>query len=162
MLKESARQEKAIDYDVVEIDAPAHPKNRLLLDYWRSNAGPDGVVRRSWVNPFDFRQILGGVFIVEPADDGADLFYRLVGSENEHRLNIKLTGRRFTECYGRRMASEQVAFHRRIFMAGRPAYLRGRLIGLNVEHASFEASYFPMKTDDGRDQMLGGFFDLSE
>jgi len=162
MLETDAASGTTVDCDVVEIAAPTHPKNRLLLDYWQSKAGPDGIVLRSDVNPFDFRRILGGVFIVEPTDDGRDMVYRLVGSENEQRLQLKYTGRRFSECYGERMTSEQVAFHRRIFVTGRPAFLRGRLIGVDLDHATFEACYLPVKTDAGGDQMLGGLFDLSE
>ncbi len=162
MLGVDAARPKEIDYDVVEVDTPVHSKNRLLLDYWRSRMDPDGIVRRSAINPFDFRQVLGGVFIVEPVESDGNLLYRLVGHETEQRLQTVFTGRRFTECYGARMAAEQVAFHGRVFRSGRPAFLRGRLIGLGLEHADFEASYLPMRTNEGQDQMLGGFFDLLE
>lgn len=164
MLKKLDHESKSreVDYEVVEVGAPAHPKNQFLLAYWRSKAGPDGVVYRSAIVPFDFRRILGGVFIVEPVDGGLDLMYRLVGSENEHRLGVSYTGRRFTECYGKAMAADQIAFHNRVFAEGKPAFLRGRLKGLDVEFAEFEASYLPMRTEDGGYQMLGGVYDLAE
>lgn len=162
MLRESAQKAKAVDYDVVEVDAPVHPMNRVLLAYWQSKMSPDGIVRRGAIDPFDVRQTLGGIFIVEPVDEGRDLLYRLVGSANELRLGLKCTGRRFTECYGTRMAADQIVFHNRVFAAGKPAFLRGRLMGLDVEHADFEACYLPMKTDDGRDQIMGGLFDMAE
>ena len=162
MLRDSAPKASEVDYDVVAVEAPAHPMNRVLLSYWQSKMGTDGIVRRSAIDPFDVRQALGGMFIVEPVDGGCDLLYRLVGSANELRLGLKCTGRRFTECYGPRMAADQIAFHSQVFAAGKPAFLRGRLMGLDVEHADFEACYLPMKTDDGRDQIMGGLFDMAE
>ncbi|MGB5949051.1 MAG: PAS domain-containing protein [Parvibaculum sp.] len=151
-----------VDYEVIEAGSPIHPKNRILLDYWLGKMGPDGVVQRSAINPLDFRKILGGVFLVEPVDDGQDLVYRLVGSENEHRFSKTYTGRRFTECYGKAMADDQIAFHHRVFAAGKPAFLRGRMKGTDVDHAQFEASYLPLRTDSGGYQMLGGMFDMAE
>jgi hypothetical protein len=162
MLRDSAQQSGEVDYDIVEVDAPAHPMNKMLLAYWWSKMGPDGIVRRGDIAPTDVRQALGGVFIVEPVEGGRDLLYRLVGSANELRLGFKCTGRRFTECYGPRMAADQIAFHNRVFASGKPAFLRGRLIGLDIEHADFEACYLPMKTDDGLDQIIGGMFDMAE
>jgi hypothetical protein len=151
-----------VDYEVVEVEAPLHPKNRFILAYWSERMDADGVVHRRDVDPVDLKKILGGVFIVEPVDGGADLLYRLVGSQNERRIGMKCTGKRFTECYSPRMAAEQVAFHKRVFDEGRPAFLRGRLIGVDLEHANFEACYLPMQTDAGTPQMLGGFYDLAE
>lgn len=152
----------AVDYQVTEVGEPLHPKNQVLLAYWNSKVDADGVVRRRDVDPADLRRVLGGMFIVEPVDGGADLLYRLVGSQNEHRLGMKCMGRRFTECYTPGMASDQIAFHARIFASGKPAFLRGRLLGLDLEYVNFEASYFPIRAETGGSQMLGGMYDLAE
>jgi hypothetical protein len=164
MFKNSDRRPKSseVDYDVVEVAAPTHPKCGLMLDYWSQRRDAEGVVHRRDINPIDFRKLLGGVFVVEPVDGGRDMIYRLVGSENEQRLGMIYTGKRFTECYGPSMAAEQIAFHNRVFADGEPAFLRGRIFGLNVEHVDFEACYLPVRTDDGGHQMLGGLFDLAE
>ena len=164
MFKRRKLEQKSdgVGYDVVEVDEPIHPKNLFLLAYWRSKMGPDGIVRRSDVNPFDFRRILGGVFLVEPIDEGRDLIYRLVGSQNEQRLATTFTGRRFSECYGEAMTRDQVAFHARVFAGGKPAFLRGKLKGTGVDYAEFEASYLPLRTENGGYQMVGGMFDLAE
>lgn len=164
MLKELTPDTRTsrVDYEVVEVDAPIHPKNCFILGYWRERMSADAVVYRREVDPVDLKKILGGVFIVEPVDGGKDLLYRLVGSQNERRIGMNCTGRRFTECYGPRMAAEQIAFHARVFADGRPAFLRGRLMGVDLDHANFEACYLPMLADAGTPQMLGGFFDLGE
>ena len=60
------------------------------------------------------------------------------------------------------MAAEQIAFHREVLNSGKPAYLRGRLLGLDLEYAIFEASYFPLAGENGTRQVLGGMYDLSE
>ncbi|HEX7776139.1 MAG TPA: PAS domain-containing protein [Parvibaculum sp.] len=151
-----------VDSDVAEVKTPLHPKNRFILAYWLERRDADGIVHRRDVDPADLKKVLGGLFIVEPVDGGKDLLYRLVGSQNEHRLGMKYTGKRFTECYAPRMAAEQIAFHARVFAEGRPAFLRGRLIGLDLEYANFEACYLPMRTEAGTPQMLGGLYDLAE
>ncbi|MDR3498584.1 MAG: PAS domain-containing protein [Parvibaculum sp.] len=151
-----------VDYEVVEVGAPAHPKNQFILAYWRERLNADAIVLRRDVDPVDLKKVLGGVFIVEPVDGGKDLLYRLVGSQNERRIGMKCTGRRFTECYSPRMAAEQIAFHMEVFARGRPAFLRGRLTGLDLEHVNFEACYLPIVTDAGTPQMLGGLYDLAE
>ncbi|HEY4342869.1 MAG TPA: PAS domain-containing protein [Parvibaculum sp.] len=152
----------SVDYEVEEVETPLHPKNRSLLVYWSGKAGADGFVHRRDIDPVDLKKVLGGLFIVEPIDNGADLLYRLVGSQNERRLGMRCMGRRFTECYASGMAAEQIAFHNRIFAGGEPAFLRGRLLGLDLEYVNFEASYLPLRTDGGGWQMMGGMYDLAE
>lgn len=151
-----------VEYEVTEVDTPLHSKNRRLVDYWTSNLDADGIVHRRDIDPAQLKSVLGGLFIVELIDDGKDLLYRLVGSENERRLGMRCMGRRFTECYSLQMAAEQIAFHASVFKSGRPAFLRGRLLGLDLEYVQFEACYLPLRSDNGRFQMLGGMYDLAE
>ena len=151
-----------VDCEAVEVAALAHPKNRFLVAYWRDRIQADGVALRRDILPSDIKHILGGIFIVEPVDDGTDMIYRLVGTENEHRLGMRCTGRRFTECYCPRMAAEQVAFHNAVLCRLMPGFLHGRIIGLDIEHAQFEACYLPVRTDGGVLQVLGGMYDLAE
>jgi hypothetical protein len=152
----------SVDYEVAEVAKPLHPKNQMLLAYWYGKADADGFVHRRDIDPVDLKRVLGGLFIVEPVDNGADLLYRLVGSQNERRLGMRYMGRRFTECYAPGMAADQIAFHKRIFASGEPAFLRGRLLGLDLEYVNFEASYLPLRTEDGGWQMMGGMYDLAE
>jgi hypothetical protein len=151
-----------VDCDVTEVSAPLHPKNRTLCTYWSSKADGAGQVHRRDIDPAELKHVLGGIFIVEPVDGGADLLYRLVGAENEHRLGMKCMGRRFTECYAPDMAAKQIAFHGRVFATGQPAVLQGRLLGLDLEYVNFEAIYLPVHAEHGGRQMLGGMYDLAE
>lgn len=164
MLTDLGPQETAseVDYDVMEVAAPSHPKNQKLLAYWQSNADADGIVWRRDMDPAKLKSVLGGFFIVEPVDSGHDLLYRLVGSQNERRLGMRFMGRRFTECYSADMAADQIAFHNRIFATGTPAFLSGRLLGVDLEYVKFEACYLPVRRDDGGFQMLGGLYDMAE
>jgi hypothetical protein len=164
MLTDLGPQDDAneIDYDVTEVETPSHPKNRALVEYWSSKADETGQVHRRDIDPADLKRVLGGLFIVEPVDGGRDLLYRLVGSQNERRLGRRYMGRRFSECYSPEMAADQIALHTRIFASGQPAYLRGRLLGIDLEYVQFEACYLPMRGADGQFQMLGGMYDLAE
>ncbi|PKQ02081.1 MAG: hypothetical protein CVT73_20145 [Alphaproteobacteria bacterium HGW-Alphaproteobacteria-12] len=150
-----------IDTSVVEVDAPAHPWCRRLLDHWRSHLQPDGLMMRADFNPLDMPRLMGGMFVVEPVDGGADMRYRLVGSENEHRLGRKFTGELFTVCYRQHMAADQIAFHNRVMANKSPACLRGHWVGMDLEHAHFEAIYLPVRAATGELQVIGGMYDLA-
>ncbi|MGV8996222.1 MAG: PAS domain-containing protein [Parvibaculaceae bacterium] len=152
----------SVNYDVTEITVPAHPKNRLLLDYWLSKADAAGVVHRRDIDPAALKAVLGGFFIVEPVDDGRDLLYRLVGSQNERRLGMRFMGRRFSECYSADMAVDQIAFHNRLFADGTPAFLSGKLLGVDLEYVTFEACYLPVRSNEGGHQMIGGLYDMAD
>ncbi|MES1990455.1 MAG: PAS domain-containing protein [Pseudomonadota bacterium] len=151
-----------VDYDVTEVAAPSHPKNQMLLAYWKSNADAVGLVWRRDIDPSKLKSVLGGLFIVEPVDGGCDLLYRLVGSQNERRLGMRFMGRRFTECYSADMAADQIVFHNHLFATGTPAFLSGRFLGIDLEYVKFEASYLPVRNNDGGHQMVGGLYDLAE
>ena len=153
----------SVDYEVEELAAPVHPKNLALVRYWSSKADAAGIVHRRDIDPVDLKKIIGGLFIVEPVDGGADLLYRLVGYQNENRLGMKCMGRRFSSCYAPGMAAHQIAFHIRVAASGKPAFLSGRLLGLDLEYVNFEASYFPVRVEGGEGwQMMGGMYDLAE
>ena len=151
-----------IDYAVVEVEEPAHPKCRRLLDYWRARMQPDGTVLRADFNPLDLPQLMGGMFVVEPVDGGADLRYRLVGAETERRLGRKFTGELFSYSYTPEMAADQIALHNRVMETRKPTCLQGHFIGLDLEHVSYEAIYLPVRTDNGGMQVIGGLYELAE
>ena len=150
-----------IDYAVVEVEEPVHPHCQSLLVYWRARLQEDGLMLRSDFNPLDLPTAMGGMFVVEPVNGGADMRYRLVGSENESRLGRKFTGELFTKSYSPEMAAEQIAFHNRIIESKRPACLQGRFIGVDLEHVHYEAIYLPVRTADGGMQVIGGLYDLA-
>lgn len=159
--KEAPAAGSGIDYSVVEVEEPAHPHCRALLAYWRARRQQDGLMLRADFNPLDMPAAMGGMFVVEPVDGGADMRYRLVGSENERRLGRKFTGELFTESYSPEMAVEQIAFHNRIIETKRPACLQGRFIGVDLEHVHYEAIYLPVRTASGLVQVIGGLYDLA-
>lgn len=151
----------SIDYAVIEVEEPAHPKCRYLLDYWRSRMQPDGAVRRADFNPLDMPKLMGGMFVVEPINGGTDMRYRLVGAENERRLGRRFTGELFSCSYTPEMAADQIALHIRIMETRKPACLRGHFIGLDLEHIHYEALYLPARADSGEMQVIGGMYDLN-
>lgn len=159
--KEAPAAGSEIDYSVVEVEEPTHPHCRMLLAYWLARLQPDGLMLRSDFNPLDMPQAMGGMFVVEPVDDGADMRYRLVGSENERRLGRKFTGELFSDSYSPEMAAEQIALHTRIMETRKPACLQGHFIGLDLEHVHYEAIYLPVRTLAGETQVVGGLYDLA-
>lgn len=159
--RQTPAPENGIDYAVVEVDEPVHPHCRALLAYWQARLQADGLMPRSAFNPLDMPHAMGGMFVVEPVNAGADMRYRLVGSENERRLGRKFTGELFSDCYLPEMAVHQIAFHNRIMAEKKPACLRGRFIGIDLEHVHYEAIYLPVRAEDGGTQVIGGLYDLA-
>lgn len=153
--------EKGIDYAVKEVAEPIHPHSRLLLGYWKERRQPDGLMLRSAFNPLDMPQVMGRMFVVEPVDGGADMRYRLVGTENEKRLGRNFTGALFKDCYQPEMAGDQIALHNRILETRIPAFLQGCFLGLDLEHVHYEAIYLPARGNDGGLQIIGGLFELA-
>ncbi|MEX0838966.1 MAG: PAS domain-containing protein [Parvibaculum sp.] len=153
--------EAGIDHDVVEAADPEHPKCRILLDYWRARRQPDGLTLRRDFNPLDMPKLMGGMFVVEPVDDGADMRYRLIGVANEQRLGMPFTGRLFSACYAPQMAAIQIALHNRVMNERKPAVLRGRFLGVDLEYAYFEAVYLPVRAETGL-QVVGGLYDMDQ
>lgn len=159
--KEAPAAGGGIDYSVIEVEQPVHPNCRKLLAYWQARLQPDGLMLRSDFNPLDMPTAMGGMFVVEPVNDGEDMRYRLVGSVNEHRLGRKFTGELFSESYSPEMAADQIAFHNRILETKKPACLQGRFIGVDLEHVHYEAIYLPVRTEPGGMQVIGGLYDLA-
>lgn len=155
-----ANVQAEVDYEAREVAEPTHPNNIFLSDYITARADADGITHRRDINPVDLRKIIGGISIVELAESGTDLRYRLVGVENEQRLGIRLNGRLFTECYGPRMAAEQIAFIKDILVSRQRRVLQGRFLGLELEHAWFEAVYHVVKADSGEFQAFTGMYEI--
>lgn len=149
-----------VDYEAREVDEPIHPSNIFLSQYMTARKDAHGITHRRDINPVDLRKIMGGITIIESAENGTNLRYRLVGVENEQRLGIKLNGRLFTECYGARMAAEQIAFINDIIKNPRRRVLQGRFLGLDLEHAWFEAIYHAVQAESGAFQVFTGMFEI--
>ncbi|MBO6634304.1 PAS domain-containing protein [Parvibaculum sp.] len=152
----------AIDYEVAEAESCLHSKNGKLLELWLEHRSEDGTASREKLTPALLLPLLGGISVAEPVDDGKDFRFRLVGARNEERLGFKATGRLMSDCYGARMADELIALHNRVLETRKPAILRGRFIGIGLEHALFEALFLPVRNSTGGLQVLAGMYDMSE
>lgn len=151
-----------IDYEVVEADVCLHPLNSRLLEIWTEHRLPDGTARRKDLSPAVLLPLLGGLSVTEPVDGGKDFRFRLVGAQNEERLGFRATGRLMSECYGPRMAQELIALHASVIEDRKPKVLRGRFLGIELEHALFEALFLPVRADNDAMQILAGMYDMAE
>lgn len=151
-----------IDYQVAEAETCLHPKNRKLVDLWSASRAPDGFGDRAKLAPASLLPLLGGISVAEPVDGGKDFRFRLVGTVNEERLGFVATGRLLTECYAPRMANELIGLHKRVLEKKTPVVLRGRFLGLKLEHVLFEAVFLPVRTEDGKLQVFAGMYDMGE
>lgn len=151
-----------IDYEVAEAESCLHPKNRKLLELWLAHRDEDGTASRENLSPAVLVPLLGGISVTEPVDGGKDFRFRLVGARNEERLGFKATGQLMSDCYGPRMAVELITLHNKVLDGRNPAILRGRFIGIGLEHALFEALFLPVRNSTGGLQVLAGMYDMSE
>jgi hypothetical protein len=160
--KMSTVELSTIDYEVAEAEGCLHSKNRKLLELWLAHRGEDGTASRDDLSPALLVPLLGGISVTEPVDGGKDFHFRLVGARNEERLGFKATGKLMSDCYGPRMAAELIALHKRVLDSRKPAVLRGRFLGIGLEHALFEALFLPVRNSTGGLQVLAGMYDMSE
>lgn len=151
-----------VDYEARPVDAPIHPLNIFLWNYVLSRADEQGIANRRDINPVDLVKVMGGITIIEPVKGDHDFRYRLVGAANEQRMGIKLNGRRMSECYGARMAAEQIEFLYDMLQNRQPRVLVGRFLGLELEHAVFEVIYLVVRADSGDLQIMTGMFELKD
>ena len=152
-----------IGAEVTEVAEPEHPANRALLDYHATRAGPDGIANRADVNPMDVRQFLPGVFIAEEIDNGADIRFRLVGTEIEERTGIGFSGQRLTDVFSSDVVDHLLVLYRRVLENAERVTVQGKFIGAGVEHIMFESVMAPMRGRDGKTMMvIGSTFDLKD
>ncbi|HEY4342868.1 MAG TPA: PAS domain-containing protein [Parvibaculum sp.] len=150
-----------IGYRLDEKSAPDHPANKWLIAYWEARRGAGGIPLRSDMAFSDLKSLLPGFFVVEPADQGRDFIFRLAGTEIEERLSLRVTGRRFTECYGD-SAAGAINFYMRVLSDEKPHVLRGNFLGRGIEYADFEAVHMPVLGQSGNMQVCGTMFDMSK
>jgi hypothetical protein len=150
-----------IGYRLAEKSEPDHPANRWLIAYWEARRGADGVALRKDMSFSDLKLLLPGFFVVEPMDNGRDFVFRLAGTEIEERLSLRVTGRRFTECYGE-SAAGAINFYMRVLSDVKPHVLRGNFLGRGIEYADFEAVHMAVRGQSGVMQVCGTMFDMSK
>lgn len=153
-------KEKALlGYQLTRMNEPRHPANKWLVAYWQARRGADGIASRADMPFSDLRHLLPAFFVIEPVDDGRDFIYRLAGTEIEERLNLRLTGRRFTECYAEE-AEAAIRFYGEILQCAAVRVLSGKFLGRDIEYANFEAVQMPVRNEAGRLQICGSMFDM--
>jgi hypothetical protein len=157
----SVEDEALIRYRLDQMSEPDHPANKWLVEYWSSRRGSDGIALRADMSFSDLKLLLPGFFVVEPVEDGNDFVFRLAGTEIEERLSLRITGRRFTECYGRN-ADDAIRFYRRVLSDPKPFVLRGNFLGRGIEYADFEAVHMAVRSQSGTMQVCGTMFDMSK
>lgn len=148
-----------INWDVHEIHAVEHPKNQQLLANYESNRPEGGLPNRASFDLVDLKDVAPGLLIVEqvPEDEGL-IRYRLIGSEIEERTKVAFTGKT-PEIFGPAMSEELRSIYRRIFADHRPIMLRGKLLGLGIEHVDYEMLFLPvMSRDETRVDAICGMF----
>lgn len=150
-----------IGYRLSRTSAPDHPANKWLVEYWKARRGPDGIASRGDMRPSELKSILSGFFVVEQIEEGRDFVYRLAGTEIETRMGLRLTGRRFTECYGPK-ADEVTRFYAEVMTQTAPMVLRGNFLGLGIEYADFEAVHMAVRSQSGKLQVCGAMFDMAQ
>lgn len=153
-------EEKALlGYQLTRMNEPRHPANKWLVAYWQARRGADGIASRADMSFSDLRYLLPAFFVIEPVDDGRDFVYRLAGTEIEERLSLRLTGRRFTECFAAK-AETAIRFYGEILQSAAFRVLSGNFLGRNVEYANFESVQMLVRNEAGRLQICGSMFDM--
>lgn len=139
--------------------APEHPKSRELLAYWQARKSPDGFVHRPAIEPWEIVRLLPNLLIAEPAAGGWS--YRLFGTGLVQRLRLDFTGKSLPYIFDPATAGVVDHLYWTVATQNRPVAVRGRFLGLGIEHATGEGLHMPILARDNRTvQVLGGVFFL--
>lgn len=145
----------AIRFEAVPAE-PEHPDAHALDAYWQAKAR-DGIPARADIDPRDIVPLLPQVLIAEP--DGAGWRYRLFGSGAARRIGVDFTAKRTDAIYEHATAAECCRLYRAVARYRRPIHVRGRYLGLGIEHLTIEAVHFPLLGRDGETVWIfGGLF----
>lgn len=156
--QDAASEGGQIGWEMDECEAPEHPSNLALLDYYRTLPVVDGLPSRADVRPPAIVKLLNGMFVAHELPDG-DFAYRLVGTEIEMRSNTSATGQRVSELYRTENLDEVLDSYRRVVHGHEMIVLRGHTRGLGIEHVQMEALMLPIRSTDGQvTQIIGGLF----
>lgn len=140
----------------IVFDKIEHRCAQELCLYWESRKSKDGALRRSDIRPRDIVHLLPWLFMAEPAGD--EWRYRLFGTGLRDRLHIEFTGKTTGEIFEPATAEIVNGIYRSVSETGKPAFLRGRFLGLGLEFAAAEGVNLPMVNNDGSPMILGGVF----
>jgi hypothetical protein len=149
-----------IGHRLSHAEEPRHPANKWLLAYWQARRGEDGTVARADLIFSDLKSLLPGFFVVEPVEEASDFVFRLAGTDIEERLDMRLTGRRFSECYAPHAGP--IDFYAEVLREVRPRTLYGQFLGRGIEHADFESLHLPVRSGSGGAQICGTMFDMDQ
>lgn len=146
----------------VEPAEPRHPGALRIMAYWESKR-PGGTGIPPWrsIVPGEIVPLLPSLLLAEPAGD--DWRYRLHGTRLVSRCGVEWTNRYVREVYEPASADACNRLYRAITRRRSPLHVRGRYLGLGIEHATVEAVHFPViGRDDRTIWIFGGVFFLNE
>lgn len=147
---------KHVQLEVV-IDGVHHPGAKQLCTYWESRKGPDGTVQWPAIKPGEIVNLLQWLFLAEPF--GSEWRYRLFGTGLRDRLRFEWTGKTTNEIFEPDAAAMVNDIYRRVSETKQPVNLRGRFVGVDLEHAAAEGVNLPVIGRDGKTPLvLGGVF----
>ncbi|HYE52115.1 MAG TPA: PAS domain-containing protein [Azospirillaceae bacterium] len=127
---------------------------RQLHGYWRT-LSPRGLPpQRSALDPFEIRELLPRILLLQVVEDGEDFEYRIAGQEVENATGRSLRGLRLTDVAGRRGRDRVLDDYRRVALEGRPHFRRDRLEG-GVRPMGFQRLILPLHTGKAVTHIVG-------
>ena len=137
--------------------AEDHPQARELRAYWESKQSCNGVVTRQAIQPKEILPLLPHLLIAEPWIDG-DWRYRLGGTALVARMGVELTGKTVKQIFEPDSAEAICRLYGLTALGERAVSLKGRFLGLGIEHVWGEGMHLPIRGRDGRTHIFGGVF----
>lgn len=138
---------------------PTHVDTHALIAHCQPRLDARGFLPRSAIVPREIVPLLPHLFIAEPA--GASWRYRLVGTVVAARLGLDFTGKTLEQLYRPETVAATQRHYDALIREPRITTLRGRYLGLEIDHAELEFVHIPMLARDGRTPWIfGGVFFL--
>ena len=134
----------------------AHPNIQALYAYWDRKRAGRSMPARADIQPVEIAGLMPQIYIVDAAQDGGELTYRLFGTALVALFGREMTGRPMAEGLPPEAAEEARARYRTVIRERRPLYHRAQLHEPRNNYTEVERLILPLSPNDIRVDMLIG------
>jgi hypothetical protein len=142
--------------------AVCSPRIRRAYDYWNTKRGTRRMPSRGDLDPFEMRDFLSGIILVDVGDDPQQMTYRLVGTDEVRARGNDPTGKKVREhVFGENVEDAFTTYLLAVTTAA-PVYDREAQDCLNPWLRLAGALVMPLSDDGARVNMLFTFVDYQK
>lgn len=143
-----ARAIDHIENGVATSEELVHPASREYRAYWDTRRGDRAAPRRADIEPLlDLPHLVQFIALVRVETEDR-FFFSVVGTGIRDEIGVELTGRHLDGVDLNGFETELATFYRAVRDSLKPLYFVGRYGPAEISKTAYEASLFPIASDD--------------